>query len=126
MATGLGMMEKTKDGKEVIANEDLKKQLGFMDYEQLYRDADKITDDMDARYKAFAKADAFLIEKCLYIPTGMKARGDVVSKYVPFTRAYASYGLADSKYKGLQISDEIITTEEYDKAYEEWQKNFGK
>lgn len=126
MATGLGNMEKTKDGKEIIVNEDLKKQLGFMDYEKLYRDADKITDDMDARYKAFAKADAFLIEKCLYIPTGMKARGDVVSKYVPFTRAYASYGLADSKYKGLQISDEIITTEEYDKAYEEWQKNFGK
>ncbi|MDD7732930.1 MAG: peptide ABC transporter substrate-binding protein [Firmicutes bacterium] len=125
-ATGLGNVEKDKDGNQVIVNEDLKKQLGFMDYEKLYRDADKITDDMDARYKAFAKADALLIEKCLYIPTGMKARFEVVSKYVPFTRQFATYGLADVKWKGLQIADDIIPTEEYDKAYEEWQKNFGK
>lgn len=113
-ATGLDTVD--KDGK--ILNEDLKKQLGFMDYEKYYRDADKISDDMDARYKAFAKADAYLIDRCLYIPTSMQSRGNVVSKFRPFSRPYSTYGASMEKLKGLVIEDEIVTTEEYDKAYQ--------
>lgn len=119
---GLGIMTKDDKGKDVIANEELKEKLGFMEYEKLYRAADAITDNMDARYEAFAKADAYLIERCLFVPTSQKTRFEVVSKYAPFTKGYASYGPAEDKYKGLEIRDELVTTEEYEKAYEVYKK----
>ena len=91
-----------------------------MEYEELYRAADAITDDMDARYKAFAKADAKLIEKCFYVPTSMKSRGQVVSKYVPFCAIFSDYGITQLKFKNIRLQDEIVTVEQREKAYEDW------
>ncbi|MCI7550802.1 MAG: peptide ABC transporter substrate-binding protein [Actinomycetaceae bacterium] len=113
-ATGLGAGD---------ANQDLKTQLGFMEYEKLYRDADAITDDMDARYEAFAKADAYLVEHALYIPTSQQARGNNVTKYVPFSRPYSDYGVSEYKYKGLKIQNDIVTTEEFQKAFDDFTEN---
>lgn len=120
---GMETMEENDKGEMVVADEDLKEDLGFMEYEKLYRDADAVVDDMDERYKAFAKADAYLIDKCLYIPTSMDLRSNLVTKVVPFSRQYSEYGLGEYKYKGLRIADHIITTDEYNKAYEEWKQN---
>ena len=106
-------------------NEDLeiKELVGLMEYEELYRVADAIVDDMDARYQAFAKADAFLVEKAFYIPTSQQTRGQLVSKIVPFSRPYSPYGTSEYKYKNLRLQDDIVTVEQYDKAYETWLKN---
>ena len=121
-ATGLGQITLNDKKEEVVENEDIKEKIGLMEYEKLYRAADAITDDMDARYEAFAKADAYLIERCIFIPTTQKARMEVVTKLEPFTRPYASYGSSEEKYKGLIIRDDIVTSEEYEKAYEIYQK----
>ena len=66
-------------------DDDLKAELGFTEYEALFRAADAITDDLDARYEAFAKADAYLLAHGLYIPTSMDTRSARVSHIVPFS-----------------------------------------
>ena len=118
-ATGLGTS--ADDGS--LMNEDIKTQLGFMEYEKLYREADAITNDMDARYKAFAKADAYLVEHALYVPTSQQTRSNGVTKYVPFTRPFSDYGVSSYKYKGLKVQNDIVTTEEYQKAFDDFNAN---
>lgn len=115
-ACGLGTTD--KDGN--ILKEDIKELVGMMEYEKLYREADAITEDMDARYAAFAKADAKLIEKCFFIPTQQQARGQVVSTYVPFSGPYSDYGASNLKFKGLRLQEEIVTVEQREAAMEEW------
>ena len=102
---------------------DIKEALGLYEYEDLYRAADAITDDMDARYDAFAKADSYLIEHALYIPTSQQARSLVVSRIVPFSKVFSRTGITEYKYKGLQLQEDIVTLEQYNAAKAEWEAN---
>ena len=103
------------------ADDELKTQLGFYEYEELYRAADAITDDLDARYKAFAKADAYLLAHGLYIPTSMQTRSARVSHIVPFSAPYSS-GVSQYKYRGVQLQEDVVTTEQYQAAMAAWEK----
>ena len=103
------------------ADDELKTQLGFYEYEDLYRAADAITDDLDARYKAFAKADAYLLAHGLYIPTSMQTRSPRVSHIVPFSAPYSS-GVSQYKYRGVQLQEDVVTTEQYQAAMAAWDK----
>ena len=103
------------------ADDELKTQLGFYEYEDLYRAADAITDDLDARYAAFAKADAYLLAHGLYIPTSMQTRSARVSHIVPFSAPYSS-GVSQYKYRGVQLQEDVVTTEQYQTAMAAWEK----
>ena len=103
------------------ADDELKTQLGFYEYEELYRAADAITDDLDARYAAFAKADAYLLAHGLYIPTSMQTRSARVSHIVPFSAPYSS-GVSQYKYRGVQLQEDVVTTEQYQAAMAAWEK----
>ncbi|MDO4778101.1 MAG: ABC transporter substrate-binding protein [Tissierellia bacterium] len=116
---GLGTVD--KDGK--VADLEIKEKLGLMEYEKLYREADKITTDLDARYKAFAKADAYLLQRAIFVPTSQQTRSQRITKVVPFSKVYSDAGMTEYKYKGLKLQDELVTVEQYNKAYEEWQAN---
>ncbi|MGX7072322.1 peptide ABC transporter substrate-binding protein [Helcococcus kunzii] len=105
-----------------VADKDIKEKIGLMEYEKLYREADKITDDLDKRYEAFAKSDAYFVEKALYIPVTMAARGEIISKAEPFVGIYSPVGVSQNKYKYQKIRKELVTAEEYNKAKEQWQK----
>jgi oligopeptide transport system substrate-binding protein len=100
----------------------IKTDAGLAEYEKLYKEADAIVDDMDARYKAFAKADAYLVEKAFYIPTSTNTRTVLVTHEVPFTRYYSVCGMTEYKYKGLQLQSDIVTNTVYDPLYEKWEK----
>lgn len=101
---------------------DIKEAVGLVEYERLYREADAITDDMDARYRAFAAADAYLVERAFYIPTSTNTVSVRVSHAVPFSRVYSSYGMSDYKHKGLQLQEDLVTTADYNAAKEAWEK----
>ena len=111
-----------ENGLEGAADEEIKKTVGLADYEALYKAADAIVDDMDARYEAFAKADAKLVETAFYIPTSTNTRSVRVSHVVPFTRYYSVCGMTEYKYKGLQLQEDIVTSAAYDAAYAKWEK----
>ncbi len=115
--SGLGTME--ADGV-TVADLEAKESAGFMEYERLYREADAITDDMDARYDAFAKADAYLIANSIYIPVQQQTRGQRVSYIVPFSQMYAATGTDNYKYKGWELQTEIVTQEQYAAAEAAW------
>ena len=117
-----GLTDNTSD--HFGADDDIKTELGFYEYQKLYEAADAITDDMDARYAAFAKADAYLLEHALYIPTSQQSRSIRVSCVVPFTAEYSVSGITQYKYKNMQLTSNhtIITAEEYNAAYEAWLK----
>lgn len=116
--TSMGLGTVDLDGN--VEDLEIKEAIGLMEYEKLYRAADAIVDDMDARYQAFALADAYLIERAFYIPTSQQTRSQVVSKYVPFSRPYAPYGMSEYKYKGLRLQEDMVTAEQYEEAYQKW------
>lgn len=101
-------------------DDDIKTEVGFYEYEDLYRAADAVKADLDERYKAFAKADAYLLAHCLYIPTTQQSRTMRVSHAVPFSAPYSS-GVSQYKLKGLQLQEDIVTTEQYDTAKAAWE-----
>ncbi|MFM1524225.1 ABC transporter substrate-binding protein [Helcococcus bovis] len=115
---GLGNL----DEKGNPLNNDLKEKLGFNEYEKLYREADKEYKDLDKRYAEFAKADAKLIEKVLFIPTQMQARGEVISKVQPYAGNYALVGISGSKYKLRKLNKDLVKAEDYYKIKAEWEK----
>ena len=115
-SVGLG----TTDADGNVLDKEIKDQIGMMEYEEAYRAADAITDDMDARYKAFAKADALLISHCFFIPGQQETRGQIVSRIVPFSKLHSVTGISEFKYKGIQLQNDIVTTEQYNEAKADW------
>lgn len=103
-----------------VSDLDIKEKIGLVEYEKIYREADNITNDMAARYKAFAKADAFLVEKAIMIPLQQRNRNLLVSRIVPFQKPFSYVGTAHHKYKNIVLQDELITKEQYEKAEQEW------
>ena len=58
-------------------------------YVGLVEEAKAITDDLEARYQAFAKAEAFLINHAFVVPFGHGAGGYVASRLNPFEGQYS-------------------------------------
>ena len=107
---------------ENAENDAIADKTGWTEFNKMYFAASEIGTDLDARYKAFAEAEAFLIEEALYIPSTMQSsRTYRVSRIVPFTALYSVAGISDYKYKGMQLQNEPVTAEQYAKAQAEWE-----
>ena len=102
------------------SDDDIKEMVGFNEYEELYRAADAIKGDNDARYEAFAKADAYLLAHALYIPTSQQTRAMRVSHGVPFSAPFSS-GVSQYKLKGFKLQEDIVTTAQFDAAKAAWE-----
>jgi len=91
--------------------------------DQYYALVDKaiaITKDFGARYEAFAKAEAFLINHSIIVPIGYGDGGYVGSRLNPFESQYASFGISDYRYKGQHLLEKPMSTDEYFEAYDLW------
>ena len=103
--------------------------VGLKEYDQLVDDASKETTDLTARYEKYAKAQAWLTDSALYIPTTTyNGAAAVVSRIKPFSGAYAQAGDKGSSYyfKYLKSQDDIVTKKQYDSAYKDWLKEKAK
>ena len=99
------------------------------EYDQLVDDASKETTDLTARYEKYAKAQAWLTDSALYIPTTTyNGAAAVISRIKPFSGAYAQAGDKGSTYyfKYLKSQDDIVTKKQYDSAYKDWLKEKAK
>ena len=108
---------KGKD-KEVVA------QLGLDEYKKLLEDAVSETNDLDKRYEKYAKAQAWLTDSSLLMPTASSGGSPVVSNVVPFSKPYSQVGIKGDPYifKGMKLQKEIVSAKEYQAALEKWQK----
>ena len=103
--------------------------VGLKEYDQLVDDASKETTDLKARYEKYAKAQAWLTDSALYLPTTTyNGAAAVISRIKPFSGAYAQAGDKGSSYyfKYLKSQDDIVTKKQYDSAYKDWLKERAK
>ncbi len=83
----------------------------YREYTSLVEQANKICDDLDARYAAYAKAEAYLIQHALTIPNYYNT-GWVLTKINPYSKMKALYGIQNEKMKNWETSQDGYTTEE--------------
>ncbi|MEW4355230.1 peptide ABC transporter substrate-binding protein [Streptococcus pneumoniae] len=101
------------------------KQVGLDRYEELVNEADAEKLDLNKRYEKFAAAQAWLTDSALIIPTISRGASPTLLRVEPFTAPFAysgNKGDANVVYKYLKVQEKPVTTEEYNKAYEQWQK----
>ena len=73
--------------------------------------AKAITDDMDARYAAFAKAEACMLDHALVIPCSYEVAWEL-TKINDYTKVYSMYGMQAYRYVDWETSTVPYTTEQ--------------
>ncbi len=109
----------------IFASEDPETQALYAEYLQLVADAKAITNDMDARYEAFATAEAFLLDHAFAIPFSISNRSYQMSDLNVFEGQYASFGVASFRYKDQHLYDTSMSLEQYQAAYADWLANLA-
>ena len=74
----------------------------------------KITDDINARYDAFANAEASLINNALVVPMGMSIPAYIATRLNYWEGQYASTGFSNKRLKGIHVLDHYISMSEYE------------
>ena len=92
----------------------------YAEYTELVKAAKAITDDMEARYEAFAKAEAFLLDHGFAIPFSISERTYQFCNLDLFEGQYASFGGANQRYKDQHLYTASMGMDEYNAAYSEW------
>ena len=85
----------------------------YEEYTDLVNEAKAIVDDTDARYAAFAKAEAYMLDKVLVCP----AQFDVswcLTHANEYSKINAMYGPCNYKAVNWETSEEAYTTEQYE------------
>ena len=122
----VGENTKTYLGFDSGTNNVAAKQVGLEDYEKMVVEAGEETTDVSKRYEKYAAAQAWLTDSALLIPTTSQTGRPMLSKMVPFTLPFAysgNKGMSEALlYKYLDVQDKAVTTEEYQKAQENWLK----
>lgn len=103
---------------------DVVAKLGLDQYKKLLDDADSETTNLEERYEKYAKAQAWLTDSSLLMPTASSGGSPVVSNVVPFSKPYSQVGIKGDPYifKGMKLQKDIVTTKEYEEALKKWQK----
>lgn len=86
----------------------------IMAYMEAIEAAKKITDDINARYEAFANAEALLINNALVIPMGMSVPSYLATRLNYWEGQYASTGFSNKRLKGIHVLDHYVSMSEYE------------
>ncbi|MBQ9951642.1 MAG: hypothetical protein IJO98_05845 [Clostridia bacterium] len=84
----------------------------YEEYTALVNAAKAITDDTDARYAAFAKAEAYLLNHAFVIPMNINGAYQL-SCINDYSKIYSAYGMQTPRYVNWETNDQIYTTAEY-------------
>ena len=93
----------------------------YKEYTELVAAADAITDDMDARYEAYAEAEAYLLEHALVVPC-YYGTSWCLAKYNLYTKMNAMFGCQNEKMKNWETKADGYTTEEMEVIAAEYAK----
>ncbi len=77
------------------------------------------------RYKAFAEAEAMLIENAVVIPYFIDPAGYQATRLNIFEGQYAPCGVSNLRYKGQTIYDDYVDMETFNQRYDEWLDKIG-
>lgn len=111
-------------GQEPCTNKSPETQALMEEYYALIDAAKAITTDDEARYTAFAEAEAFLIEHAIVIPFSISSSaGYVATRLNVFEAQYAPYGMALQSFKFQKLREEPMGLEEFNSLYDQWLKD---
>ncbi len=96
---------------------DEKLKADYQTFTDMVNEAKAISNDLDARYAAFAKAEAYFIEKAFTIPWYVEVSWQMTCVN-PYSQAYCAYGIQNYRYVNWETNDQIYTGEEI-KAFAE-------
>lgn len=83
------------------------------EYFDLVDAAKEIKVDMNARYEAFAKAEASLIHHAFVLPYSISVSKYLAIKLNVFEGQYAPFGVSNLRYKGQHLLDHYVSMDEY-------------
>ena len=83
----------------------------YKEFTELTLAAKAITDDIDARYAAFAKAEACFLDHCLTIPMSYEVAWEL-TKINNYSKVYSAYGMQAYRYVDWETSTDGYTTEQ--------------
>ncbi len=91
----------------------------YREFTKMVEEADKITDDLDARYAAYAKAEAYMLDKALVLPVNYGlvlpvnyGIGWALSKVDNDTKMNGMFGIQNNKMKNWETNKAGYTSEE--------------
>ena len=105
----------------IFKSEDPTTQALFAEYTALVDAAKAVTNDMDARFEAFAKAEALLLKHGFALPIHTSARSYQMSNLSVFESQYAPFGVATLRFKDQFLYEDSMSLTEWQEAYAEWQ-----
>lgn len=85
----------------------------YKEFTELVNAAKAITDDLDARYAAFAKAEAYMLQHALVIPWSYEVTWKVTS-INEYSKIYTAYGNQGERYVNWETNSDLYTTEDYE------------
>ena len=85
----------------------------YKEFTDMVNTAKAITDDLEARYAAFAKAEAFWIQHALTIPWSYEVTWKVTS-INEYSKIYTAYGNQSERYVNWETNSDLYTTEDYE------------
>ena len=83
----------------------------YKEYTRMVEEADAITEDLDARYQAYAKAEAYMLDHALVVPCNYKVLW-VLSKIDNDSKINTMFGCQNSKMKNWETNVNGYTSEE--------------
>lgn len=84
------------------------------EYFSLVDAAKEITTDTNARFEAFAKAEALLIDHALVLPFSISVSDYIATKVDVFEAQYAPFGVSGLRFKGQHLLDHYVSMDEYE------------
>ena len=97
----------------------------YSQFTELVNKADAITDDIDARYEAYADAEVFMLEHALTVPASFDVSWEL-THINDYSKMNAIYGIQNTKYKNWETSTDAYTAEDYAAFLETWNENASK
>ena len=92
----------------------------YKEFTALAEEAKAINDDMDARYQACAKAEAYLISHALVLPA-YHSSSWCLTKINPYSKIHAPFGGLNEKMKNWETNADGYTTEEIEAIKAEYE-----
>ena len=98
--------------------------VGLDQYANMLKDADAELLDQAKRYEKYAAAQAWLTDSSITLPTVSNGGSPMLQRTVPYSRAASWVGTKGTGtfYKYLEMSKDVVTTKDFNKAKEEWLK----
>ena len=85
----------------------------YQEFTRLVNEANAINNDLDARYKAYATAETYMIENAIVVPTSFSI-GWKLTHVNDYSKINAMFGIQNVKYKNWETSVDAYTTAQYE------------